>query len=312
MSRRTAILARVIAVVVVAALLAWFLYRMDWHALGVALRRAALWPLVPAALLYFMCLFGKALSWRIMLEPRNRVGIGHLFRYTIAAFAASSLTPARAGEVLRVWALKRRDGVPVITSTAVALAEKLLDAVTLLLFCAPIPLLLPQLPPWVTTTILICAGVALGLFVAIYVAVGKMNAREPRSWFGRLIVGMHVVRSPSRLLLVIATKLLAWIADLVMVMFVLDAVGIPISIPASMFILFTFNLAIAVPATPAAVGALQVGVLVATDLLGIPREPALAFALLYQVAQIVPVLVTGLVLELDLVLGRVPEVSLTR
>jgi len=312
MSRRTAILARVLAVVIVGVLLWWFLHRMDWHALGNALRRATLWPLVPAALLYFMCLFGKALSWRIMLEPRNVVGVGHLFRYTIAAFAASSLTPARAGELLRVWALKRRDGVPVITSTAVALAEKLLDAITLLLFCAPIPLLLPELPSWVANTILLATGIALGLFIAIFVAVGRMRAREARSWFGRLIVGMHVVRSPARLLLVIATKLLAWAADLVMVMFVLDAVGLHLSIVAGMFILFTFNLAIAIPATPGAVGALQVGVLVATDLLGIPREPALAFALLYQVAQIVPVLVTGLVLELDLVLGRVPEVSLTR
>ena len=46
-----------------------------------------------------------------MLAPRHRVPVLRLFRYTIAAFAASALAPARAGEVLRVWVLRRRDGV---------------------------------------------------------------------------------------------------------------------------------------------------------------------------------------------------------
>ena len=36
-----------------------------------------------------------------------------LFRYTIAAFAASVIAPARAGELIRVWVLKKRHGVPI-------------------------------------------------------------------------------------------------------------------------------------------------------------------------------------------------------
>src|SRR5262245_6344707 len=244
-----------------------------------------------------------------MLAPRYVVPVGRLDRYTIAAYAASALTPARAGELLRVWALKTRDGVPASDATAVALAEKLLTAVTLLVVVAPVPWLLPRLPEWVEDTMLVCAGVAAGLLVALFVAVGRLDGRngEPRSWFARMIAGMHVVRDPKRMALVVVTLVLVWCADLMAVLLVLHAVGIEEPIAGGLFILFTFNLAIAVPSTPGQVGALQVGALAATSLLRIPEEPALAFALLYQAMQIVPLLVIGFVFELDLVRGRISE-----
>ncbi len=303
---RLALLLRVAAIAVVGVLLWLFVRRLDWHQLGHALRHATLWPLFVSSALYFVCLFGKALSWRIMLEPRNVVPMGRLYRYTICAYAASALTPARAGELLRVWALKRRDNVPATDSTAVAIAEKLLDAVTLLIVCSPVPWLLPTLPGWVTKAMLVCGSIAFGVLFALFFAVGRVEAHEPRSWFGRFIAGMHVVRSPRRLALATITLMLTWAADLLAVTLVLHAVGIEITVAGAMFILFSFNLAIAIPSTPAQVGALQVGALAATKLMHIPDEPALAFALLYQMMQILPLLVVGLVLERDLVRGRVP------
>jgi hypothetical protein len=251
-------------------------------------------------------LFGKALTWRIMLAPHNVVTMARLYRYTIAAFAASALTPARAGELLRVWALKRRDGVPAHDSTAVALAEKLLDAIALLVVCAPVPWLLPGLPEWVTDVMLMCGSIAFGVLVALLFAVGRVEVREHRSWFAHLIAGLHALRDARRMVLVMSTLLVVWTADLMAVMLVVYAVGVDISVGGAMLILFSFNLTVAIPSTPGQVGALQVGALAATSLLGIPEEPALAFALLYQAMQLGPLLVIGLVLELDLVRGRVP------
>lgn len=309
MSERTTRLLRIAAIAIVAVLVARFARDVDWRQLGSAMRHAEVAPLLASSALYFVCLFGKALTWRIMLAPRNVVPMGRLYRYTIAAFAASALTPARAGELLRVWALKRRDGVPAPDATAVALAEKLLCAITLLIVVAPVPWLLPGLPEWVENAMLTCAGIAAGVLVVLFFAVGHVDAREPRSWFERMIAGMHVVRDPKRLALAVFTLLLTWSADLIAVTLVTHAVGIELSIGEAMFILFSFNLAIAVPSTPGQVGAMQLGALAATSILRIPEEPALAFALLYQLMQIVPLLIVGFILELDLVRGRFPEPS---
>ena len=306
---RVAKLIRIVTITIVVALFAWFVRKIEWDKLGHALRTASLVPLLISSVIYFACLFGKALSWRFMLEPRYVVPIGRLYRYTIAAFAGSVLAPARAGEILRIWALKRRDGVPTADSTAVAISEKLLDAITLLIVCAPAPWLLPGLPDWVQHSMLVCGGIAFGALLARFFAVRHVEAREPRSWFGRFVAGMHFVRAPRRFALAVVTLVVTWAADLTAVLLVLHAVGIDVPIAGGMLILFTFNLAVAIPSTPGQIGTLQVGALVATNLLGIPEEPALAFALLYQLMQIIPLLIVAFILELDLVRGRMPEES---
>lgn len=293
MSRRNAQLLRIAGFALVIVLLALFVRQIEWDKLGAALAQAKVWPLLVAGLLYFACLFGKALSWRIMLAPDHIVGVRRLFRYTIAAFAASAITPARAGELLRVWALKSRDGVPAADTTAVAIAEKLLCALSLLIVVAPVPVLLPSLPDWVEHSMLIVAAIAIGIFFAIVIAVGRIH--EPKSWFARFLHGMHAFRQPRRFLLALGTLILVWLADLAAVLLVLYAVDISVPIAGALFILFSFNLAIAIPSTPAQVGALQLGALVATRILGIPDEPALAFALLYQAMQVIPLLVVGLI-----------------
>jgi uncharacterized membrane protein YbhN (UPF0104 family) len=304
LKRRLGLALRIIAIAVIAACLWFFIRKIEWSKLGIALRDATLWPLVLAAALNFVCLWGKAACWHIMLAPKNHVATSRLFRYTIAAFATSVIAPARAGEVLRLWVLKRREGVPIADSAGVAFAEKVLDGATMLMLVAPVPLLLPGLPAWVGNSILLCSGVALGILVGLYIAVGRVDTTTSRSWLARFIAGMHVLRSPRRLALALVTLVMVWAADLAMVMLVLYAVGIDLPIAAGLLILFTLNLTIMVPSTPAGVGALELGALAATNLLGVPYEPALAFALLYHALQVLPLIVTGFVLEFRLVIGR--------
>ena len=69
-------------------------------------------------------------------------------------------------------------------------------------------------------------------------------------------------------------------------------------------------MAITAPSTPASVGALEVGVILATRLLGIPDEPAAALALLYHGLQIIPLLVVGLALEWRLIVGKEATLAL--
>jgi|GEM_PF-1320599 len=304
MNRRLALVIRVVAIAAVAAALWWFVRAMDFAALGRALRTAKVWPLVLAACLNFVCLWGKAACWRIMLAPRHQVSVVRLFRYTIAAFAASAIAPARAGEVLRVWTLKRRDGVPPEDTAAVAVAEKLLDGISMLFLVAPVPWLLPGLPRWVSVAIATCGGVALVVFIVLWIAIGRTRETGSRSLVGRFLGGMHVMRSPKRLLGSLAMLMVVWAADLGEVMAVLYAVDVHLPVAAGILILFSLNLTIMVPSTPAQVGALEVGALAALDLLHVGHEQALAFALLYHTLQVIPLIAVGLIFELRLVLGR--------
>ncbi|HEX3762202.1 MAG TPA: lysylphosphatidylglycerol synthase transmembrane domain-containing protein, partial [Kofleriaceae bacterium] len=268
MNRRLTIAIRVLVICVVIAALWWFLRKVNFGQLGTQMRSAKLWPLVLAASLNFVCLWGKAVCWRIMLAPRHRVGVWRLFRYTIATFAASAIAPARAGEVLRVWTLKKRDGVPVADTAAVAVAEKLLDGISMIILVAPVPFLLPGLPWQVAGGIALCAAIALILFVVLFIAVGRVGeSASSRAWVRRFVAGMHVLRSPKRVLGSLALLILVWSADLGEVMAVFYALDIHLPIAAGLLVLFSLNLWIAIPSTPAQFGALEAGAISALQLL---------------------------------------------
>jgi glycosyltransferase 2 family protein len=305
MSPRLALALRVLAIAVVVALLVWFVRSLDLAALGRALANAKLWPLLVAALFNFGMLWGKAACWHVMLAPRHVVPTVKLFRYTIAAFAASAIAPARAGEVLRVWALKKRDGVPVAESTAAAVGEKLLDGVSMLILVAPLPFALPDLPPWIGYSIAGCAAIAVAAFVILYFLVGRgYDDTAERSWLRQFIGGMHVLRDSRRLAAAMAALIGVWVLDLASVMLVFYAVGIDLPVGAGLLVLFTLNLAIMLPSTPAQLGALELGAVGALEVLHVEGEPAFAFAILYHGLQVLPLIAVALAIELPLVMGR--------
>lgn len=302
MSTRLSISLRIVGLVVVGVLLYVFARNMEWAVMWRALRRAELLPILLATAMYFVTLAGKAWMWRILLAPAHVVPLRRLVRYTIAAFAGSVLAPARAGEVLRIVALNKRDGVPVADAAGVALTDKLLHSVALLVLVAPLPWLLPDLPSWALDALLVCSGIAVGVLIAVYIAVGRIDTGTPQSWFGRLVAGMHAVREPGRLFASLGILAAVWAIDMLTIFTVLRSVDVDVSFAQCLFILFSINLAVAIPATPANLGTLQLGALVALKLLGVPSEPAMAFALLYHAIQIFPLLIVAFALEFRLVI----------
>ena len=263
-----------------------------------AVANARLWPVIAASVIAIVVYALKAVSWQIMLAPRFTLPLPRLVRYTIVAFAASAIAPARAGEIVRVWLLKRRDGVDAATSIGVATSEKALDALSLLVVAAPLPLLLP-LPAWVKHGMLAIAGIAV---VGIAVIMFASSRIRPTCWLGRFLAALE--RRPRQLVACFAVLTFGWVIDLVAVLLVFYALDISVPWAGALLVLFVINIAIALPSTPAQLGTLELGAVIPlVDILHVAKEPAVAFALIYHATQILPTLVLGIVLEWRLVLG---------
>jgi uncharacterized membrane protein YbhN (UPF0104 family) len=259
------------------------------HDVTAALQGATMWPVILAAALNFAVIWLKAAGWHAMLKTSVDVPVHRLFRYTIAALTASALTPLRTGEMFRLWLLRRRDQVPVALLASVAIGEKIIDALAMLIIVAPIAWLLPGLPAWLVRTAIVLLVIALVVVGGAFLAV-----RSKRGWgWLRFLEGLAVLRSGRLFALTLAAFLGAWLVDLAQVLLVLRAAHLDIAVPGALLVLFTLNVAIAIPSTPAHVGALELGAVVALKILGVPREPALAFAVLYHAMQILPLLVAG-------------------
>jgi len=99
--------------------------------------------------------------------------------------------------------------------------------------------------------------------MATAVALSRARSREATSVLGRLAVGLRVVNRPAVILLAGIGSLAAWVTDAVEVRLVLYAVGLHLPTGAPLLVLLALNVAIAVPATPAQLGAFELGAVVA-------------------------------------------------
>jgi uncharacterized membrane protein YbhN (UPF0104 family) len=272
----------------VAALL-WFTLRgLEWARLGEALRQMSLLPVAVAAGVNFLHHGCQAVYWRTLLLPLRALSIGRLFRYSVAQSVGSVLAPARAGEALRVWMLRKHWDLPVPVTGAVAALEKVGDLNALLVLLLPLPWLWPARPWWVDRALLALLGGALLVAAALFFA-RRSEALRARPLFA----GLQLLRSPGTVALAFTGLVGAWLADLAVIWLVIWALGVHAPVHAGIVILLTVNLAIAVPAAPANAGTLELGAITAFELLGLGRDAGLAFGLVYHSAQVVPILIVG-------------------
>ena len=85
----------------------------------------------------FVNLAIRAWRWQYLLEPLGAPTFGNAFRATAVGFAASSVLPARAGEVIRPYfSGAGSERMSATGAFATIILERLLDMVTVLLLLA--------------------------------------------------------------------------------------------------------------------------------------------------------------------------------
>src|ERR1700755_2657599 len=132
----------IIVLAVGVALVALFLQNVDLRRVGAAIAAARPDWLALSLSTMLVNLAIRALRWKYLLEPLGSTSFMSSFRATAVGFAASSVLPARAGEVIRPYFLARQapaDQKGRMTATgafATIILERLLDMVTVLILLA--------------------------------------------------------------------------------------------------------------------------------------------------------------------------------
>src|SRR5213075_198595 len=129
-----------IVVAAAVALLALFLRNVDLWRVAAEIVRARPEFLALSLATMPVNLAIRAYRWQYLLEPLGPTRFGNSFRATAVGFAATSVLPARAGEVIRPYFLARTEKhLERMTATgafATIILERLLDTITVLLLLA--------------------------------------------------------------------------------------------------------------------------------------------------------------------------------
>jgi len=309
-----------IVVALAVVLVAWFLRGSNLGAVWSEMRHGRLdflaLGLVATASTYVL----RAFRWRYLLLPLGRPHFSVVFKTTVIGFAASTLLPARAGEVIRPYLLARHEGFSAASAFATIIVERLLDMVAVL-FLFGWYLLFSSTGQAGSESevfrLLKLGGLMAGAASVVGLAFMMVAAGHPERiarWALRIeavlparvahavaelvktfLEGLAIVRQPRRLAMSGLLSLPLWLSIALGIWAASHAYRIEMSYPGSFLVMAILVVGVAVP-TPGAVGGFHEAYRVAaTVFFGADNDRAIGAAIVLHAMSFVPVTLLGAV-----------------
>lgn len=283
-------------------LLYFSLRGVSWRQVGDILSRAN--PIYIALSLFTssFALFCRAIRWRVLLQAGAAVTIPNAFWATCGGYFGNSFLPARAGELIRTFMVSARTSLSKTFVLTTALAERLSDAITLVIISSIVLLTLSARPGWFDRAAKPFA--IIGLFGVACIAVLPRMEDTWRRLLNRLpvphtirckftsnleqtLVGLRSFHNTGRLTRFAGLTLVIWFGDAAGTVLLMRSLGLSISLPVAFLLITGFGLGSALPATPGYVGIFQFVAVTVLTPFGFRKTDAIAYSFLLQGLQYV-------------------------
>ncbi|HVO69110.1 MAG TPA: lysylphosphatidylglycerol synthase transmembrane domain-containing protein [Aggregatilineaceae bacterium] len=291
-----------------------YLFRRDLSGVQDELLGARYWTVIPCIAVSVIGLWLRSLRWRVLLD--RRISRRDSFHILNVSYLINGVLPLRVGELVRAVLAARLDPpVQVLTSLSTILVERLLD--TLAVF-ALVGLSLAILHAGLEIGIL---GMALGIGSVVGVIVLAVFAARPawahalldrggrivpplrrpwlHRWLEHLLDGIRPLASARATLLAVWWTAVGWTVSVVTGYILLYAIFDRPTWVASITMIALASFVIAVPAVPGNLGPFEAAVvfgLASAHLVpSATAAPAVAFALLLHVVNLVTYISMGLI-----------------
>lgn len=295
------------------ALSAGFLY-LALRGLGLKevwepLKSARYWWLLPGVGVYFVGVWIRAWRWHYLLRPLKAVPTPKMFPIVAIGYMGNNIYPARAGEILRAFVLKRKQDISISASLATIVVERVFDGVVMLGF------VFLNLPALVASGYIVSAVLgsvlflgALGVFLAA--AMFPERAEKVAAWLiqrlvpekyrekvkdimSRFLDGLESLRSPREAIMVLLTSVVIWLLETGKYWFVMQAFDFQVSYFALMLMNGIVNLATTIPSAPGYVGTFDAPGIAVLTAYGVDQGIATGYTLVLHAALWLPITVLG-------------------
>ncbi|MFN2137463.1 MAG: lysylphosphatidylglycerol synthase transmembrane domain-containing protein [Candidatus Promineifilaceae bacterium] len=278
------------------------------------IRRANYIWLVPSVLVYFLAVVVRTWRWAFMLRPLKRVSVPRLFPVVVIGYMGNNIFPFRAGELLRSYVLRRREEIPISSSLATVVVERVFDGLVMLAFVF-IALPLTPIPgdnDGRIGSIVSLASIAFFAAMIVFFALAAFPDRfmNLAAWFSdrllpqriseplldllhNFLEGLASLRSFRNVIMIFFTSVLIWLLETVKYWFVMHAFDFQVSFIALMLMNGVVNLATTLPSAPGYIGTFDQPGIEILKLYGVQGETAAAYTLVLHAALWLPITLLG-------------------
>lgn len=299
--------------------LAWAMSGLNLPEVLRQMQGANLWWLIPGVGVYMVGLLIRAWRWHYLLRPIQAVPTKVVFPITAIGYMGNNIYPARIGELLRAFILKRNTGIAVSSSLATIIVERIFDGVVMLAF---VIFNLPALAAVagvesgflgnIEQVALIGTGIFSLALVAFLVAALFPNltrrsyaffvdrflpaalAERIHSIADKFLDGLASLRSPFNISMVFGTSVVIWLLETLKYWFVMHAFNFEVTFFALMLMNGIVNLATTIPSAPGYVGTFHAPGIAVLVAFGVDPNIAGAYTFVLHAALWLPVTLLGL------------------
>ena len=297
------------------AISAVFLYMalqgLDLKQVWFYIRNGNYWWLIPSVAIYFFGVWARTWRWHYMLRPIKSIPLGELFPVVCIGYMGNNIYPARIGELLRAYVLKRKEDVAIGASLATILVERIFDGVTMLLFVFIGLPLVPFIPGDWRRFVIVFSLLFFGALVVFFVLAASPKyarmvynwvidrllpgrLREPvRGFADRFMDGLAFLRSGRDVAMIFVTSLVVWLAETGKYWFVMHAFDFEVSFFALMLMNGVVNLFTTIPSAPGYVGTFDEPGIEVLKAFGVNENIAGAYTLVLHAALWLPITLLG-------------------
>lgn len=254
-------------------------------------------------LIYPVSFLLRAWRWRILLRPSGHLpSRANTFRAIMTGWFVNSLVPARAGDLVRGYALKATDDVPFGVGIGTIVVERIFD----LLFLGVVMALIATLYLRSAQSMYLAAGVAVvgAVLVVAVLVLYRFGSSIARLFEGRMDAVSRAVRSTGEtlrrmrmnvfsLLLATAISVGIWMVEVSTIYLAGRAIGIRLGFLPTVATGVSAFASQIVPLTPAGIGTYEATVTSVLYLFGVRPETGTAIAFTDHFARLGVIYVLG-------------------
>ena len=282
-----------------------------------ALKTAHYGWLIPGVAVYFVGVWARAWRWHYLLKPIKTVPTSAMFPIVAIGYMGNNIYPARAGEVLRAYILRRQQGVRVSASLATIIVERIFDGVVMLMFVffnlrglasltgsSGIAGSIQTVALWGTAAF---AGALVAFLLAAmfphqslglyYRFAAPLVPERFRERVTRMLIsfwtGLEALRSPRSIFMVFLTSVVIWLLETTKYWFVTFAFDFSVSFFALMLMNGIVNLATTIPSAPGYVGTFDAPGIAVLIAYGVAPGVAAGYTLTLHAALWLPITLLG-------------------
>jgi hypothetical protein len=278
-------------------LVLFILSHVDWSLFFTTIQQVQPVWLLTATVLIVSGVFLRSLRWNL-ISGCDISNLRHFWDATNLGYLGNLVYPARAGEILRIIALKKFTPLSEGHALSSAFIDRLSDGIM-------IPVLLVILIEYFGQTINIPYQVRLfslffvgiSFFIFFFIIWGKGLKKTmirwlfwlPESyvekislWYCQAHEGASVLKKPRRLFVVICISFLAFLLDSLVYFALFLAFGWDLSFPVAILICVFILAGSTLPSSPGYFGIYQVACILAFHPFGIPDTASVAYSLVLQ------------------------------